>query len=162
MENQSLTDLSDEDCDFDEEEVIKNYDEEAHLIVQEDTLPKKSTNRYMQVYNAYKKWKAENLKSLSVNEENNLLVYFKKLLETVKPSTLWSVWSMLRKTLGTRDNINISNFLSLNSYIKNTNKGYKPQRALVLRWHHIMQYMTEASDFTDLSKKVNNLQYFLK
>lgn len=138
----------------DEEYVLANFDEEANIIVQKDTLPVKSSDRYMLVYNTYKKWKDDNFSRLSENEENNLLVYFKVLNEKVKPTTLWCVWSMLHKTLGVLENINLKSFLSLKSYLKKLNKGYIPQKAFVLRWHHISKFMNEANDFTELSKKV--------
>ena len=54
--------------------VIKNFDDEAKLIVQDGTLPKKSGDRYLLVYNTYKKWKQDNKNFLSASEENNLLV----------------------------------------------------------------------------------------
>ena len=43
----------------DEDAVIKNFDDEAKLIVQDGTLPKKSDDRYLLVYNTYKKWKQD-------------------------------------------------------------------------------------------------------
>ncbi len=137
-----------------EEDVLTNFAEEARIIVQKDSLPQKSSDRYMLVYNTYKKWKNYHSSRTSENEENNLLVYFKLFNERVKPTTLWSVWSMLHKTLDVLDNINLRNFMSLKSYVKKLNKGYIPQKAFVLRWTHISKFMTEASDFTDLGKKV--------
>lgn len=73
----------------DEEDVLANFDEEAKLIVQRDTLSKKSSDRYMLMYNTYKKWKEGNSDRISTNEENNLLVYLKMLSENVKPTALW-------------------------------------------------------------------------
>ncbi|KAJ8672430.1 hypothetical protein QAD02_003689 [Eretmocerus hayati] len=138
-----------------EEEIMDNFDEIAKSIVQTGTLPEKSAERYSLVYNTYKKWKEDNIKSLSESEENNLLVYFQTLtVKKVAPPTLWSVWSMLRKTLGTRDDIDLSRFLSLKSYIKKVNKGYKPRKAFVLRWNHIMKFMNEAPDSTELARKI--------
>lgn len=128
----------------DEDEIFKNFDDEAKTIMQQDTLPQKSADRYLLVYTTYKKWKTENKNSLSSCEENNLLVYFKSLQSKLKPPTLWSIWSMLRKTLSSRDDINITNFLSLKSFIKNNAKGYKPKKAFVLRWHHITKFINEA------------------
>ena len=44
----SFSDESDESKN--EEEIFRNFDAEAQLIVQQDTLPKKSADRYMLVY----------------------------------------------------------------------------------------------------------------
>ena len=72
----------------DEEQVQRNFDAEAQLIIQNETLPKKSSDRYLLVYNTYKKWRRENQNSLSGNEENNLIVYFTGLKKRLAPPTL--------------------------------------------------------------------------
>lgn len=41
----------------DEEERLRNFDEEAELIIQDDTLPKKSADRYMLVSLTKNGWK---------------------------------------------------------------------------------------------------------
>lgn len=142
-----------------EEEVLKNFDQEAGLIVQNETLPKKSSDRYLLVYNTYKKWREENTNLLSDLEENNLIVYFEALKAKLKPPTLWSIWSMLRKTLNAKDGINISNFLNLKSIIKNNAKGYKPKKAFVLRWNQIIKFMNEAPDCVFLAMEVKIIYY---
>lgn len=129
-----------------EEELMTDFDKEADLIIQKDTLPEKSADRYLLVYYTYNKWKGENQKSLSMNEENNLIVYFKMLRTKVCPKTLWCVWSMLCKTLSTQENVQINNFLRLKNYIKITNKGYRSKKAEVLRWLHIEKFMNEAPE----------------
>ena len=75
----------------DEEEIINNFDLEAQAIIQTETLPKKSLDRYLLVYNAYKQWLEENKNSLSDEQENNLIVYFNQLKDKLKPPTLWSI-----------------------------------------------------------------------
>lgn len=146
--------LSDSDGSTDEEEVLKNFDSEAQKIVQIETLPKKSSERYMLVYKTYSIWKSENKSLLSDSEENNLIVYFNDLKSKARPTTLWSIWSMLRKTLSTNDNINISNFFNLKCLLKNNAKGYKPKKASTLKWDQIMKFMTEAPDHVYLAAKV--------
>ncbi|CAG5090893.1 Protein of unknown function [Cotesia congregata] len=139
---------------MDEEEVIRNFDTEAKIIVRSEATPKKSSDRYLLVYNTYKKWREDNKNSLSSSEENNLIVYFEELKLKLKPPTLWSIWSMLKKTLNVNDDVNIGNFLNLKSLIKSNAKGYKPRKAFVLRWNQIIQFMKEASDQTFLVMKV--------
>ena len=48
----------------DEEQLERNFNAEAQLIIQNQTLPKKSCDRYLLVYNTYQKWKRENQSSL--------------------------------------------------------------------------------------------------
>lgn len=143
------------DESMDEEEVLRDFDAEAELIIQTETLPKKSADRYKLVYENYKKWQMEHESSLSSSEETNLIVYFKDLTKKLKPSTLWSIWSMLRKTLNTKDNIDINRFQNLKSLIKNNSKGYKPKKSLVLKWEEIMKFVNDTSDYTHLGSKVS-------
>ena len=106
------------DVSMDEEDIIRDFDAEAQLIVEKDSLPKKSGDRYTLVYETYKKWQFEHKNSLSNSAENNLLVYFKELMGKLKPSTVWSIWSMLKKTMSTKENVDISQFLNLKSTVK--------------------------------------------
>ncbi|XP_044578608.1 uncharacterized protein LOC123261158 [Cotesia glomerata] len=138
----------------DEEEVLRLFDKEAKVIVQSETLPKKSADRYMQNYNAYKNWKEKNKNSLSTSEENNLIVYFKDLKKRLSPLTLWSVWSMLKKTLNTNDDIQINNFLNLKSMIKRNAKGHRPKKSFILTWEQIKKFIDEAPDSEYLAVKV--------
>ncbi|XP_043267093.1 uncharacterized protein [Venturia canescens] len=137
----------------DGEEILRNFDEEANVIVQAKMISRKSSDRYLLVYNTYKTWREENKKSLSSSEENNLIIYFRTLKEKLKPPTLWSIWSMLKKTLNINENINIHHFLKLKILIKTNAKGYKPKKACVLRWNHITKFMDEASNHTYLAMK---------
>ena len=60
-----MNDIS-SDQSTDEEEIDKNIKTEAQLIVETDTLPKKSVDRYMLVYDNYQRWKQEN-RNLNLN-----------------------------------------------------------------------------------------------
>lgn len=57
-------DDSSSDGSLDEDEVFKNFDEEAHEIVRTKTIAKKSADWYLLVYNTYKTWWEEHEKSL--------------------------------------------------------------------------------------------------
>ncbi|CAB0039322.1 unnamed protein product, partial [Trichogramma brassicae] len=146
-------DFSSSDESGDEYESGRKFDDEADGIIQSETLPKKSGERYLQVYDAYKKWKSANINALSSSEEKNLIVYFTELKTKNKPPTLWSIWSMLRTTLMTKDEINIKDFLNLKALLKNNNKGYTPKQSLVLKWAEIERFMNEAPDQSYLAAK---------
>lgn len=138
----------------DEDEVLQNFAEEARLIIQTETLPKKSSDRYLLVYKTYKDWKIKNKDLVSVSEEDNLVVYFKQLQKKLKPSTLWSIWSMLKSTLNSKDGINIKEFINLKTFIKNNSKGYVPKKSLAFRWDQLMKFMEDAPDYIYLIAKV--------
>ena len=59
------------DVSMDEEDIIRDFDAEAQLIVEKDSLPKKSGDRYTLVYETYKKCQFEHKNSLSNSAENN-------------------------------------------------------------------------------------------
>jgi nucleoid DNA-binding protein len=82
-------------------------------------------------------------------------VYFKELSKKLKPSTIWSVWSILKSTLNTRDNVNINNFLNLKALVKNNSKGSKPKKSSVLKWDEILKFINNAPDYVHLASKVS-------
>lgn len=88
-------------------------------------------------------------------ENGYVIVYFVDLKNKLSPNTLWSVWSMMKKTLNTRDSRNINNFHNLKCLLKNNNKGYKPAKAYVLEWDQIMKFLKEAPDNIYLAVKVS-------
>ncbi|XP_066585168.1 uncharacterized protein [Prorops nasuta] len=61
---------------------------------------------------------------------------------------------MLKKTLNTKSNVDISKFHNLKSLIKNNSKGYKPKKSLVLKWDEIMEFINNAPDYVHLVSKV--------
>ncbi|KAL7303487.1 hypothetical protein TKK_0003654 [Trichogramma kaykai] len=56
------------------------------------------------------------------------------------------MWSMLRSTLSTNENIDIRQFQRLKNFIKNNSKGYKPKKSEVFQWSHIMKFINDAPD----------------
>ena len=60
-----MNDISSDES-TDEEEINKNFETEAQLIVETDTLPKKSVDRYMLVYDNYQRWK-QGSRNLNLN-----------------------------------------------------------------------------------------------
>ena len=53
-----MNDISSDES-TDEEEINRNFETEAQLIVETDNLPKKSADRYMLIYHTYQRWKQE-------------------------------------------------------------------------------------------------------
>ena len=60
-----MNDISSDES-TDEEEINKNFETEAQLIVETDTLPKMSVDRYMLVYDNYQRWK-QGSRNLNLN-----------------------------------------------------------------------------------------------
>lgn len=69
-------------------------------------LPQKSRLIYEKEYTCFQRWKmAKKINSLS---ETVLLAYFSEKAKKVKPSTLWSYYSMLKSTILVNENCDIS------------------------------------------------------
>jgi hypothetical protein len=72
--------------------------EQANKIRCEALLPTISQARYEEAFRKFMDWRQENYPSDEVNE-NALLVYLKHLSETFAPSSLWTVYSMLKRQM---------------------------------------------------------------
>lgn len=150
------SDSSDTDIDLqDLGEESRDFDAESQMITN-NLLPEKSCARYNLAYEDFIKWRVNNkTKSL---DESVFLVYFDELSKKYKPSTLWSIWSMLRSTMMLRQNVNINDYAKLKSFLKNKTKGYKPKKAAVLTMPQIRQFINNSDDHIYLSTKV--IYYF--
>jgi hypothetical protein len=79
-------------------------------------IPEKSKRQYNKCYNDFKEWcNKNNVKTVS---ENVVLAYLMEKSKTVKSSTLWSTYSMLKLTLNIRDGIDVTKFLKLVPFLK--------------------------------------------
>ncbi|XP_053593046.1 uncharacterized protein LOC103571465 [Microplitis demolitor] len=87
-------------------------------------------------------------------DENVFLVFFKELSVSMKPSSLWNRWSMIKTTVAPRHNINIDDYHNLKSFIKIKAKGYKPKKARVLTLCQIKKFLDECHDLNYLASKV--------
>jgi hypothetical protein len=68
-------------------------------------------------------------KSLS---ENVFRTNFNKFSTEIKPSTLWSIYSMLKSTKNMKHNINIGTYLKLQVFFKEKIKWIKSKNSKVL------------------------------
>lgn len=124
---------------------------EAQNII-EDLLPQKSKERYIKSYNDFMKWRSDKkVKSLS---ESVFLTYFNDLSKRVKPSTLWSVYSMLKTTMTTRHNVNLKNFDKLTSFLKRQSEGFRSKKSKVLTAQDVETFLNQAPDEVYLATKV--------
>jgi hypothetical protein len=130
---------------------IRNIAESA----KNELLPEKSKLRYTQAYEYFLKWKADNRISQDLVTENILLAYFRHLSTERKPSTLWSLYSMLHKTIELKQHIDISKYTSLRAFLKKQSKGYKPVQAKTFTEYELKQFLDEAPNEMYLAMKVS-------
>lgn len=122
--------------------------------VEENLLPHKSKQRYLKSYEDFMKWRAE--KKVNSLTESDLLIYFNELSKTYKPSTLWSVYSMLKTTLSTKHNVHLKNFVKLSSFLKKQAVGFKSKKSKVFTSQEIETFLNQAPDIVYLAMKVSN------
>jgi hypothetical protein len=92
-------------------------------------IPEKSKRQYDKCYNDFKeRCNKNNVKTVS---ENVVLAYLMEKSKTVKSSTLWSTYSMLKLTLNIRDGIGVTKFLKLVPFLKKS-VGYQAKKSKVL------------------------------
>lgn len=129
------------------DEIIKKAKEAT-----ENLLPQKSKEVYDMEYQKLLNWMQENYVK-DVNE-TVLLGYFGDLAKTFAPSSLWSKYSMVKKTLIVNKNINIANYYKLMEYLKQTSKGYKAKKSKILSREDVLKFIYKAPNETFLMKKV--------
>jgi hypothetical protein len=116
-------------------------------------IPEKSKRQYDKCYNDFKEWcNKNNVKTVS---ENVVLAYLMEKSKTVKSSTLWSTYSMLKLTLNIRDGIDVRKFLKLVPFLKKKSVGYQAKKSKVLTRDQINLFLEKASDENYLLWKVN-------
>lgn len=88
------------------EEELPSDVEDVVLEAESLLLPEKSRMIYEREYQSFKKWKI--IKNINSVSEKMLMAYFCEKSKKVKPSSLWSYYSMLKRTLLVNENCDIS------------------------------------------------------
>jgi hypothetical protein len=121
-------------------------------IATEKLLPIKSRDKYLHTYENFLQWQSN--KETTSFSENVLMAYFNELAAKYKPSTLWSIYSMLKSTLIMKHNINLSRYALLLAFVKRQSDGFKSKKSKVLSADHIRKFIDEAPDHKYLATKV--------
>ncbi|KAJ6626763.1 Transcription factor grauzone, partial [Pseudolycoriella hygida] len=115
-------------------------------------MHKKSINRYRQAYEVFKKWQTSY--GSTGYDEKTMMAYFASVEEKYSPNTMWSMYSMIRKTIIWKHNIDISKHSKLLSWLKQKNGGYKSTRSNVFEAEEISRFVVEAPNSSYLAMKV--------
>lgn len=126
-------------------EIAKTYSD--------DFLPDLSAKKYEKCYADFKTW--QNANDIRSIQEPVFMAYFGSLSETLKPNTLWSRYSMIKKVLIHRENVDISKYMQLISFLKKKAVGYKPHKAMYLSADKVEKFLSTAPDYDYLLKKVS-------
>lgn len=132
---------------------------EAANAAVNNLIPTKSKSQYENAYKEFKSWCVKN--NVTRVSENILLAFFEEKSKTVKSSTLWSLYSMIKTTLNIKDNVNITKFSKIIPYLKQKSIGYRPKKSRVLSKENVTKFLEEADTNEHLLTKVCILFYFL-
>jgi tRNA 2-selenouridine synthase SelU len=106
-------------------------------------LPENSRHKYEKQYDFFIAWC--NLKKVKRYTEN-VIVYFSEKAKTMKSSTLWSMYSMLRSVLSVKNNIDISQYKKLIAFLKQQSVGYNRKKSKTFTKEEILKFLFEAPD----------------
>ena len=128
-------------------DIVENSEKAVTKLV-----PKTSKAAYDKAYQAFMGWrKAHEVGSFS---ERVILAYLEEKQKTLAPPTLWSMASMLKKTLLAYHNVNISDYGKVTPFLKQNQVGYKPKKAKIFTKEQIDKFLLTAPDDDFLMKKV--------
>lgn len=129
------------------EDILKEAQEATlHL------LPTKSRAAYEKELTNFSEWKIR--RSVHVINEEVLLAYFLNVKKKFAASSMWTKYSMLKTTLKVHENIDISKYAKLTSYLKSESRTYKPKKSKVLEREHIEEFFDKAPNDKYLMMKV--------
>ena len=86
--------------------------------------------------------------------------YLEEKQKKVAPPTLWSIASMLKKTLLTYHNVNIGEYGKVTPFLKQNQVRYKPKKVKIFTKEQINTFLLTAPDDDFLMKKVCFEIYF--
>jgi integrase len=136
----------------DSDDIPSDVEEAAQSAIS-SIIPNKSKAKYDLAYEKLEKWcEGKNIKHIN---EKILLAYFEGK-KTLKASTLWTLYSMLRSELSLKRNIDIKKYTNLVAFLKRQSDGYHAKKSNVLSKQNIAKFLIEADDKTFLMAKVNS------
>ncbi|XP_033222470.1 uncharacterized protein LOC117176340 [Belonocnema kinseyi] len=123
---------------------------ETESATDHSLLPK-SRGKYMIAYNAFMKWREEkHIKSVS---EKICIEYFSEKSKTVKPSSLWATYSMLKCTMNLNEKVDLGKYKELKTFLKKSSKGVWNKKSKIFTSHQVRRFLTEAPDEQFLAAK---------
>lgn len=141
------------DSDSDLEVLTPPEIREVAKNIEINLLPKKSRMKYEGNYKRFMDYCME--KNARTFSENVLLAYFDGLSKTMKSSTLWSVYSMLKATMNVKNGVDIGRYLKLRAYLKRASDGYHAKKSRVFEKQYITKFILDAPDDEYLLAKVS-------
>jgi hypothetical protein len=137
--------------DSEEDNVLDRIEAAAQEAVS-NLIPQKSRVAYETTYSRFEEWRSK--RKVNCINEKVMLAYFLEKSKIVKPSTLWSVYSMLRTMISINKNLDLSKHTNLIAFLKRQNEGYRAKKSKSFSKENIEKFLTTANDEDYLMQKV--------
>jgi hypothetical protein len=111
--------------DSEEDNVLERIEAAAQEAVS-NLIPQKSRVAYETTYSRFEEWRSK--QKVNCINEKVMLAYFVEKSKIVKPSTLWSVYSMLRTMISINKNLDLSKYTNLIAFLKRQSEGYRAKK----------------------------------
>lgn len=122
--------------------------------VEDSLLPVATRGLYEQAFHAFEAWMREKAIPEEQYSETVLLAYFAGLATRLAPSTLWTRYSMLHRTLSIKRGVDIKGFSKLQAFLKSKSSEHCAKKAAVFARGDIDKFLREACDNSWLHVKV--------
>jgi hypothetical protein len=137
--------------DSEEDNVLERIEAAAQEAVS-NLIPQKSRVAYETTYSRFEESRSK--QKVNCINEKAMLAYFLEKSKIVKPSTLWSVYSMLRTMISINKNLDLSKYTNLIAFLKRQSEGYRAKKSKSFSKQNIEKFLTTANDEDYLMEKV--------
>ena len=117
-------------------------------------VPERSRERYESAHKAFLTWCNKKNVAEGHYTESVLLAYFSELSGRYASSTLWTIFSMLKKTILANHGRNIGAVAKVVAFIKKKSTSHAAKKSAAFSRGHIERYLREANDDLYLPVKV--------
>lgn len=107
-------------------------------------LAQRSKELYEGAYKRFQKYMQE--KHMDTVTENLMLDFMVELSKKFKSSSLWSNYSMLRGTLNSLHNVDISKFMKVRAFLKQQRVGYRAKKSKSFTKYELNKFLSAPDD----------------
>lgn len=109
-------------------------------------VPDVSKARYDKVYQRFQSWCEEKKVAKGYASENIVLAFLREMSSKYAASTLWSMFSMLKKTLRSYERLDLGEMPMAMDFLKKLDKGQARKKSAAFSRDAIEKYMREAPE----------------
>lgn len=119
-----------------------------------DLVPQRSKRQYEKAFNDFQAWCSARGVRNGYLSENIVIAYLGELSSRYAPSTLWSIFSMLKSTLLVHSGKDIKGFEKVHAFLKRKSGNFTAKKSEVFSRENIMEFLSRAPDDQYLAVKL--------